>query len=478
MNEEVRIKIEEYLRKQLNNADIVASSYIHDENSNEIPGRNIVVKLRQYVNNFLAGDRNIRWIVITGLRGVGKTTAMMHIYASLPNNTNKLYLSVDRITELFGVSFFDVLTVYEDMLGGSFEQISQPLFLFIDEAQYDKKWAAVLKDVYDRAHNIFIFTTGSSALEFNMNVDSVRRPVFEKMLPLTFTEYWKLKTGTFEQKGLSTNIREAIFNSTNAKDVYLSFKKLEPTIRQYYAKIVPNEIKNYISKGSLPSLLFLPDDVQKFERITQSLKRVITDDIAQLYDFDAKTIRKIPMMLYNIAQAEQVSYGSFGNAPIEIDRHTAKNVIDALINTETLLRIPAYTASHSSQIRQPSKYIFLASAFRASFFQLTESISSTEDVMGKLVEDTVALYFYKHINKFARSFISYDAESGGADFIVGVESKKIVAEVGIGKKDYRQVAQTAKKVNANYSLVISKSELQYSEKYNAVKIPLDYFLLM
>ncbi len=478
MNDETRLKIEEYLRKQLNNVNVVADSYIRDAEGNEIPGRNIVVKLKSYANNFVAGDRNIRWVVMTGLRGVGKTTALMHIYASLPNNINKLYLSIDRITELFGVSFFDVLNVYEEMLGGSFEQIKQPLFLFIDEAQYDKKWAVVLKDVYDRAHNVFIFTTGSSALEFNMNIDSVRRPVFEKMLPLTFTEYLKLKTGTFEKRGLSADIRSAIFNSNSAYDVYTAIQALEPRVKQYYTKILPNEVKDYITKGSLPSLLFLPDDVQKFERITQSLKRVISDDIAQLYNFDTKTIRKIPMMLYNISQAEQVSYESFKKVPIEIDRHTAKSVIDALINTEIILRIPAYTASHSAQIRQPSRYVFLASAFRASFFQLTESISNTEDIMGKLAEDVVALYFYKNISKFAQSFISYDAESGGADFIIGAESKKIVVEVGIGKKDYRQVIQTAKKVNPTYSLVISKSGLQYSEEYNAVKIPLDYFLLM
>ena len=478
MNKETRLKIEEYLRKQLSNVGVVANSYIHDDASNEIPGRNIVVKLKSHVNKFLSGDKNVRWVVMTGLRGVGKTTALMHIYASLPSNVNKLYLSVDRITELLGVSFFDVLTVYEDMAGSSFEQIQQPLFLFIDEAQYDKKWAVTLKDVYDRAHNVFIFTTGSSALEFNMNIDSVRRPIFEKMLPLTFTECIKLKEGNFEKKGLASNIRNAILYASDAQDVYLKLKALESTIKQYYVGVLPNEVRNYIINGSLPSLLFLPDDVQKFERVAQSLKRVISDDIAQLYDFDAKTIRKIPMMLYNISQAEQVSYESFKKMPIEIDRHTAKNVIDALINTETLLRIPAYTASHSAQTRQPSRYTFLASAFRASFFQLTESISSTEDVLGKLAEDVVVLYFYKNITNFAQSFIAYDAESGGADFVIGAESKKIVVEVGVGKKDYRQVTQTAKKVQPAYSLVISRSALQYSQEYNAVKIPLEYFLLM
>lgn len=478
MNAETKQIIEEYLRKQLSNVDVVASSYIHDEDGKELPRRNIIVKLKSYVGRFLSGEKTTRWVILTGLRGVGKTTALMYVYASLPNNVSKLYISVDRITELFGVTFFDVLTVYEEMIGGAFEQLKQPLFLFVDEAQYDKKWGATLKDIYDRAHNVFIFTTGSSALEFNMNIDVVRRPVFEKLLPLTFTEYLKLKNNIFEEKGLGGKVRDAILHANDAQGVYQELKSLESEMKTYYAKVSPVEVRNYITSGSLPALLFLPDEVQKFERITQSLKRVISDDIAGLYDFDTDTIRKIPMMLYNIAQADQVTYSAFDKEPISVNRHTAKDVIDALIKTETLLRIPAYTSSHAAQTRQSSKYVFLASAFRASFFQLTESIDSKEDILGKLLEDVVILYLHKNLIKSSQSFIAYDAKSGGADFVVGVDAKKIVIEVGAGVKDYRQIMQTAKKINPAYSLVISKSPLEYSEKANAVKIPLEYFLLM
>ena len=91
---------------------------------------------------------------------------------------------------------------------------------------------------------------------------------------------------------------------------------------------------------------------------------------------------------------------------------------------------------------------------------------------------TYLLYLHKNLAQFSQSFIAYDAESGGADFVVGVESKKIVVEVGAGEKDYRQVIQTAKKINPAYSLVLSKNPLEYSVEANAVKIPIEYFLLM
>jgi len=52
-----------------------------------------------------------------------------------------------------------------------------------------------------------------------------------------------------------------------------------------------------------------------------------------------------------------------------------------------------------------------------------------------------------------------------------------VIEVGANKKEYRQVRQTAEKVKAIYSIIISDNDLEYSEVNNAVKIPLKYFLL-
>jgi len=55
-----------------------------------------------------------------------------------------------------------------------------------------------------------------------------------------------------------------------------------------------------------------------------------------------------------------------------------------------------------------------------------------------------------------------------------------VLEVGVNKKEYRQVAQTAEKVKAAYGIIVSEEAdaLQYNSEANALKIPLKYFILM
>lgn len=51
-------------------------------------------------------------------------------------------------------------------------------------------------------------------------------------------------------------------------------------------------------------------------------------------------------------------------------------------------------------------------------------------------------------------------------------------EVGAGKKDYKQIIKTSRKVKPKYSLIISNNTLEYSEELNTVKTPLKYFLLI
>ena len=50
------------------------------------------------------------------------------------------------------------------------------------------------------------------------------------------------------------------------------------------------------------------------------------------------------------------------------------------------------------------------------------------------------------------------------DFILGMGNRRMVIEVGAGKKDYRQVIQTAKKIDPAYSLIISDDSLSYSKR--------------
>ena len=470
------------MREQMANTDATAKQYTTDSSGNQYPKRDIFARVKAYADDFLSGNMTYSWCVVTGLRGVGKTTVLMQILSEMTHKrVDTLFLSVDRITELFNVSLFDVLRVYEEISGSTFESRERPLLLFIDEAQYDKKWGITLKDVYDRAkQKAFIYVTGSSALHLNENTDIVRRAEFVKMLPLSFVEYMTLKN----KKTLHTNIQKqmhtAFFESADAGEAYHKITSLESEIKKYYASIDPNEVKKYIKMGSLPSVLFKQSE-EVLDSCNRILDRIIEEDITQTYNFKASTIKKASTVLYLLASADQISYESLGKSTLDLSRHTVKNLFDAFVSAGVLQHIPAYTASHNAQVRQRSKFLFIAPVFRSAIFKKGGSMLSPERMYEKLLEDIVGLTLHR-VNvspETPDATLAYDAKKGGADFVVNFGGKSIVIEVGAGSKGLRQVKQTAKRANPAFSVVIDNtSTVSLDAESNTIKMPLEYFLLI
>ena len=88
------------------------------------------------------------------------------------------------------------------------------------------------------------------------------------------------------------------------------------------------------------------------------------------------------------------------------------------------------------------------------------------------------MYLNGILPQFGDCSLTYDVSEGGADFIITLGKRRIVMEIGAGKKGYRQAIATAQKIKPEYSIIVSNDELEYSKERNAVKIPLKYFLLM
>lgn len=482
MDIKTKEKIEIFLREQMANMGTIAEQYTMDLSGNQYPKRDIFTRVKAYADDFLDGNMTYSWCVVTGLRGVGKTTMLMQVLSEMTHKKiDTLFLSMDRITKLFNVSLFDVLRVYEEISGSAFENREKPLLLFIDEAQYDKKWGITLKDVYDRAkRKVFIYTTGSSALHLHENKDIVRRAEFVKMLPLSFVEYMTLKNKKTLHKNIQKQMRTTLFESEDISEVYHKITSLESEIKKYYSSIDPGEVKKYIKMGSLPSVLFKQSE-EVLDSCNRILDRIIEEDIMQTYNFKASTIKKASTVLYLLASADQVSYESLGSSGLDLSRHTVKNLFDAFVSAGVLQHIPAYTASHNAQVRQRSKFLFIAPVFRSSIFKKGGSTLSPEAMYGKLLEDIVGLTLHR-VNVSPETpdvTLTYDAKDGGADFVVNFGGKNIVIEVSAGSKSLRQVKQTAKRANPAYSAIVDNtSTVSLDTENNTIKIPLEYFLLM
>lgn len=475
-------KIFDFLQDQIVNADFRVKAYIYDETGKKRLGRNCFLRLSMHVQNFLQKKSPIRWITMYGLRGAGKTTLLAQLYEQTKvENKKKLFLSVDQAVGIFGVSLKEILEVYEEVLGTPFERLTDPVFLFLDEVQYDDKWALLLKTIYDRSNKVFIVATGSSALSLQASPDVARRSIFEKLYPMSFTEYIKIKTQKTEVKGLAKSLRDAIFLSKNAKEAFDRLKALETQARQYWIDIdAKNEIEKYMRYGTLPFMVALNNEALVYDQIKKTLERVISIDIPHINQFSAETIAKIPMVLYALAETEQLSLSSLADkGELDISRPVLTSVLETLERTETIWRVYPHGSHVSQTTRQPSKYLFTSPAFRSMYFNFIGNTRTKDNYKGKVLEDTIGLYLNRLFNGKPDTSITYDSAASGADFIIRQGKDMLVLEVGYGEKSFKQVINTMSKdaVNARYGIVISQRPLEVNEEKNTISIPLSYFLL-
>lgn len=470
----------DYVREQLTRANSRARAYAYDTSNHERPRRNCYVLLNRYLRNFTSGEnRNARWLAISGLRGTGKTTLMAQLYLNLPVAAErKLFISIDHAVQLLDSSITELIAIYEQQLGQSLESISEPVYLFFDEVQYDPRWALALKSIYDRSPNVFIMSTGSSALELNTNPDTARRVITETLLPMSFTEYQKIHSETFEVKGLGSELRNAFKYATTAQEIYDAMQANTARITEYWSHVDVTDINKYLQYGTLPFMAALGNPALAFDQLERSIDRIIGGDVLKIGQFGADVVARIPQVLYSIADSDTTSVNAMSNA-LGIPRPTLTRILDALERAEVLYKLEPATASHASQIRQPDKYMFTTPAIRAMYFTLTGSTRASQQVLGHLLEDTVVMYLRRIFGERSlTNAINHNHTAGSADFLVTRGLKQYVVETGLGHKDGRQILTTPHTRSNRIGIIVSNDELSLDEQNNIVTVPIRLFVLM
>ena len=467
-----------YVRNQLAQANDRLRFYTIDSLGKTYPKRTKAVTFERYIEEYQTLGAENRWITLVGLRGVGKTTLMAQVYLTLQCEQNhKLYISLDEATEVAGLQLEDILTVYEEVLGSVFEKLEKPVYLFIDEVQYGSKWAAILKSIYDRSKKVFICITGSTALSIQEDADLSRRTIIEKLYPLSFSEHLFLKEQKPLPGDLSLKLQQSMFTALTGEELYTKLKELQQEVTTYWLGIDRLAIDKYIQYATLPFTLTLTSDAAIYPRIQQTLHKIISTDITNLKKFDTNTLGKISNILYAVASADAVSLRKLSEM-FSLATDTLIDIFTACSKAELLIRVYPF-GTHYAQVRKPSKYLFLSSAYRSMFFHLVGSQVGYDRYKGALLEDIVGLYLYRLFSESIEVAITYDSSEESADFILSIHGKTIPLEIGFGQKGYRQLANTMKRIKSPYGMVISPSNtLGISEDRNMVSIPLELFLLL
>jgi len=468
----------QYLQQQIRTTDERLKRFTHSLASEKYPKRFMFVKLQQYINDFLSKKSGNRMVIIPGFRGVGKTTLVAQVCAYHKNKAdNILFLSVEDSKNLFNAGIAELMAAYENIIGNDLESVKKPILIFLDEIQSDPKWAVTLKSLFEKTSNVFFCCTGSSAVILQTTTNLARRAVFEKMPPLCFTEYEMIKNNILPTKGLKVAIKQAVYFSKGADEVYDNLLKSRPMVNRYWSKVNRADIKKYLSYGTLPFSFVMPNETAVYDSISLLLDKIIKLDMPTLGNFDVDTLGVVKRILFAIAENDTASLSALEER-FKINRLTIANIFEALEKAELLIKIPAY-GSNMTVAKKANKYLFMAPAIRMSFFYLTGQESTYLTRQGRLLEDSVGSHLYREFILSGRGAIRYDSAQGGADFILQISNnKQIIIEVGMGNKNKKQIVNSMKKINSDYNLIFSGSELKLDKELKTVSVPLDYYFLM
>ncbi|MBU0722511.1 AAA family ATPase [Patescibacteria group bacterium] len=468
----------QYLQKQILTTDDRLKHFTHSLNGERYPQRFLYVKLQKYISDFLNKKSPNRMVVIPGFRGVGKTTLMAQICSEFKKrDLQVLFLSVEDLRNYFDVGINEIMSAYEKIIGENLESVKKPILIFFDEVQTDPKWAITLKSLFERTSNIFFCSTGSSAIVLQSTPNIARRAIFEPMTPMCFGEYQMIKNKIYPTPGLKDKIRQAIYFSETAEDVYNNLSALEGQINGYWSKIDRNDIKKYLSYGTFPFALVMPDEISIYNNISLLLDKIIKQDMPILGSFDQDTLGAVKRIIFAIAENDVTSLSTLADK-FNINRLTIANIFDVLEKAELLVKIPPH-GSNMTIANKPNKYLFMSPAIRMSFFYFTGNENTYLTRQGKLLEDSIGAHLYREFILRSDGIIRYDSAQAGADFILQIgNTKKIVVEVGLGSKDKKQVINTMRKIKSDYGIIFSNSERKFDKETNIVSIPLDYYFLM
>ena len=436
------------------------------------------------IEKFLKGNNINRYLILPGLRDVGKSTILFQTYNYLLkekniNPKNILYLSAENLKTMFNTTILEGINSYLKIFHNAIpETLNENIFLLIDEAQYDKNWSLTGKIIFDSSKKIFMIFTGSSALELEYNADSARRLLKIPINPLNYSQHSKLKYN-FNIKNASQIIHDLIFKGEIKDAIKLeqNIIKSIPTIENYDL----NEWDEYLQFGGFPSSFYQNNNISS-KKLIDTINRVISVDMVNLGNISYNTQNNTFRLLYFLALQKpgEISHGAIAEH-LECHTNSVKNIIDILEKTHLLFHIEPYSSSPKRRVK-PFKYFFATPSLKHAL-SLNLGIASSEKkaYKGGLLENLVASNFYNLKNRSMVLYnIYYDPrKKKNADFLVqrGFDNP-IPIEVSIGKKNNSQIKSAIHKYKSDYGIIISNTENKIKREDNIIHISPKLFSLL
>ena len=326
-----------------------------------------------------------RFVVLSGMRRVGKTTILYqmieHLIDEGVNPRNILYVTFDNpILKLIHAEH--VLSIYERMY-----PLEGIRYIFFDEVQYTENWELWMKVIYDSRKEVRLTATGSASpiLEKGAADSGTGRWSVLKIPTMSFYEYCSLLD--LDQPMVPDDLRLSELAGKSLSylgDLMDQFTPLQ------------NHFNRYLTIGGFPELVLADDDAYAQRMLREDVvDKVIKRDVLSLFNIRSPLLME-KLFLYLCMNGTEIFNATTAAKELENTSVAAvESYIKALEMSNLIYLAKPMDVGSKGALKGKPK-IFIADAAICNAVLMVDDVLSDESELGAMVETTV----YKHVLSF------------------------------------------------------------------------------
>ncbi len=371
--------------------------------------------------------------VITGMRQVGKTTILNHLF-SLIESSNKVILDFENPLnrKIFDEGNYDV--IWNNLATFGVNKQTKA-YIFLDEIQHLSSIGSVVKYLKDHFDVKFVLTGSSSYYLKNLFPESMagRKLIFE-VYPLTFSEFLVFKQ-------IKQNI-PLTFSEKAALKNNVSYNRLI----SFY--------QEYLEYGGFPKVVLEQSPERKKALLSEIFTSYYENDVKSLADFkDTNKLRDLILLLIPRV-GSRIEVAKLASS-LGVSRQTIYTYLSFLEKTYFISLISKFSGSIDRQAAGTQK-LFLCDV------GMVNSLGKASE--GQLLEQSI--FQNLHLNH-SLNFYNKEGKSE-IDFIVDGKTA-LEVKTSASKRDIDHLKRRSKNLDLSEAYVISK---EYSNEKEVI-LPTD-----
>lgn len=439
--------------------------------------------------------------MIIGGRRVGKSVLMYQLIDHLLQNETKqeniLFIQGDNPILIEYLKDKNLLNVIFDIyqkyiIKNSFSELTDTVYIFIDEAQNISKWELEVKSIIDLKYKIKFIITGSSSRELRQGTQNplTGRIIVQTIPPFSFSDFIRYNVQSQQKESFETFINKPSHNfktglaESNIELIFLSAQHVVGLMSKFNIK---RKLDEYLYIGGFPWVLSHKDgdDIHKYLR--DLLTTTISKDIlTQVEIRDTQAFERLMVNLC-LSSGNIIKYKSLAEV-LGLDERSVIKYVDYYVESHwAFISSPYLFHRKVDSVKSGKKiYVIDSGVMNTLTFKDETDLKNDRQYRGEVLENII----HNHLLSFKQSlvgtfqnFIPYWQEeetSKEIDFIFESKNGVIPIEVKckVNVDEDIPVLEYFLKERPSSKLAIITTEEVLEKRGNVLLIPYAILLML